>query len=535
MSGQKYYITTPIFYPNAEPHVGSAFEVIGIDVMARWQRLLGRDVFFLTGTDEHAEKVSRVAEERGVTPERLVEEMADKFKLAWRQMEISCDRFIRTEEDAHKRAVAKFWCKVRDRGDIYLGSYEGLYCMPCESYWTQTQARGSVCPECGRALETLKEPAYFFALSRYQEPLEKLFRENPEFLLPDFRRREMEETFLKPGLSDVCISRTTIHWGIPVPDDPKHVIYVWFDALINYLTGAGYGTDDALFRKLWPADLHVVGKDIVRFHALLWPAMLMSAGLPVPKRVFGHGFVQVLSDADGDGVVKMSKSLGNIVMPGDIVEKYGVDALRYFLMKEISYAGDGAYSERNLAMRYNTDLGNDLGNLVLRTLSMIERYVDGRIPEGSSRPLTEWPNGDKVLHAVTEEVVETVPPLMEELSFSPALEAIWSLVRAANRYVEENRPWTLAKDEANPARLGVVLYNLAEACRLLSVWLGPFIPSAAEAIRTQFSLVPPGGNFARRVGWGGTKPGTDIHKGEPLFPRLDLPTDQETPAADSSA
>jgi methionyl-tRNA synthetase len=481
-------------------------------------------VFFLTGTDEHAEKVSRLAKEAGVTPEHLVEEMAGKFKQVWKRLEISHDRFIRTEEDVHKRGVAQFWRNVRDKGDIYLGTYEGLYCMPCESYWTATQAKAQVCPECGRALQMLREPAYFFALSRYQEPLERLFSENPDFLRPDFRRHEMEETFLRPGLEDVCISRTTIHWGIPVPDDPKHVVYVWFDALINYLTGAGYGTDEGLFRKWWPADLHVVGKDIVRFHTLLWPAMLMSAGLPLPKRVFAHGFVQVLSDDAGvEGPVKMSKSLGNIVRPGDIIDKYGADALRYFLMKEITYAGDGAYSERNLAVRYNNDLANDLGNLVLRTLSMIERYCGGRIPAGHAGAVVDWPDADRVLHAVAEEVAETVPALMEELNFSGALEAIWSLVRAANRYVEENRPWGLAKDPADRGRLGVVLYNLAESCRLLSVWLSPFVPSTTEKMRSQLALGDTGADFAEEASWGGTKSGAMTRKGEPLFPRLDLP------------
>lgn len=523
MSPEKYYITTPIFYPNARPHVGSAFEVIGIDVMARWKRLLGHEVFFLTGTDEHAAKVGNVAAEKGLTPEELVEEMAEEFKCAWRQMEISHDRFIRTEEEAHKRAVAKFWRKVRDKGDIYLGAYEGLYCMPCESYWTTTQAKAGACPECGRPLETLREPAYFFALSRYQKRLEELFSDEREFLVPEFRRREMQENFLKPGLADVCISRTTIHWGIPVPDDPQHVIYVWFDALINYLTGAGYGTDDALFEKWWPADLHVVGKDIVRFHTLLWPAMLMSADLPVPGRVFGHGFVQILSDEDdGAETVKMSKSLGNVVTPGDIIGKYGADALRYFLMREITYAGDGAYSERNLAVRYNTDLANDLGNLVLRTLTMIERYFDGKIPAGAS-PEAGVPESDGALRAAGDQLAVAVPALMDKLSFSAALDAIWALVRAANRYAEENQPWSLAKDPAQRERLGVVLYNLAEACRLLAAWLNPFIPAATEEIRTQFSCDETNGSFAERVSWGRTRTGTVIKKGKPLFPRLDLP------------
>ncbi|HUW58409.1 MAG TPA: methionine--tRNA ligase [Planctomycetota bacterium] len=527
MSPGKFFITTAIPYPNAAPHVGTAFEAVGTDVMARWKRLTGCDVFFLTGTDEHAEKVSKAARERGIPTEQLVEEMAEVWKEAWAQMAISHDRFIRTEEEDHKRSVAKFWRTVRDKGDIYLGTYEGLYCMPCESYWTQTQAKGGVCPECGRALETLKEPAYFFALSKYQKPLEKLFNEHPEFLLPEYRRREMEENFLKPGLNDICISRTTIHWGIPVPDDPKHVVYVWFDALINYLTGVGYGTDEKRFEKWWPADLHVLGKDVVRFHSLLWPAMLMAAGLPVPKRVFGHGFVQVLADGDAEGPVKMSKSLGNIVRPGDIIAKYGADAFRYFMMREISFAGDGAYSERNLAVRHNNDLGNDLGNLVLRTLSMIERYLDDKVPEGNHDDVVNWPERDKVLHAVAEELHETVPALMDELNFSAALDAIWPLVRAANRYVEENKPWDLAKHPDQRERLGVVMYNLAESCRLLSVWLTPFVPSTTEKMQTQLSCGGDDRDFDERVSWGGMKPGTVIRKGKPLFPRLDLPGEEQ--------
>jgi len=334
----------------------------------------------------------------------------------------------------------------------------------------------------------------------------------------------MEENFLKPGLQDICVSRTTIHWGIPVPDDPAHVIYVWFDALVNYLTGAGFGTDEKRFEKWWPADLHVVGKDITRFHTLLWPAMLMAADIPVPKRVFAHGFVHVVSDEDAGGEgVKMSKSLGNIVTPGDICEKYGADALRYFLLREIPYSGDGNYSERHLARRYNSDLANDLGNLVLRTLSMIERYFDGKLPAGDRRDVVDWNESDKGLRAVAEEMAETVPALMETLSFSQALESIWSLVRGANRYVEENKPWTLAKGREQTERLGAVMYNLAEACRLLSIWLAPFVPGTTRKIREQFVLDDTDATFEERVHWGGTKPGTVVRKGEALFPKLDLP------------
>lgn len=510
----KFYITTPIFYPNAEPHVGTAFCMIGTDVLARYHRLVGDEVFFLTGMDEHGEKIQKVAEEQNLAPQELVDRMAGKFQEPWKTLCISIDGFIRTTDPRHVRVVQELFRTLLESGDIYKGNYEGLYCTPCESYWLASEAKGGECPQCGRPIEKLTEPAYFFALSHYQEKLERLLQERPDFIQPGFRRTEMISGFLDPGLKDVCISRSSITWGIPVPTDEEHVVWVWFDALPNYLSGVGYLTDKDQFDKWWPANLHVVGKDIVRFHALLWPAMLMAAGLPLPERIYAHGFVVI------EGA-KMSKSLGNVVRPEQMVAKYGADALRYYLMREIPFWSDGSFSEEKLVKRFNYDLGNDLGNLVLRTLSMIERYFDGEVPPGETAPVQNWLPQDKALRARSLEVHENCGSLMESLDFSRALEEIWDLVHLANRYVEENRPWELAKDPGSRPRLGVVLYNLAETCRALTVYLMPFLPQTSERIREQFVLGPITRPCAEEVEWGQTVPGTRIRKGAPLFPRVE--------------
>ena len=510
----KFYVTTPIFYPNARPHVGTAFMVIGTDVLARYHRLIGDEVFFLTGTDEHGEKIQKVAEAQGVTPQALVDEMVQKFKAPWEQLSISYDGFVRTTEKRHEKVVQDLFQKAYDRGDIYEGTYEGLYCTPCESYWSETEAKGAECPQCGRPVRKLTESAYFFALSKYQDRLENLLKERPEFIQPDFRRNEMVANFLKPGLRDVCISRSSITWGVPVPVNNRHVVWVWFDALPNYLSGIGYLSDEEQFRKWWPADIHVVGKDIVRFHTLLWPAMLMAAGLELPKRVYAHGFV-VLEGA------KMSKSLGNVVHPEEIAERYGADALRYYLMREIPFWTDGSYSEEKLVRRFNHDLGNDLGNLVLRTLSMIERYFQGKIPPRPAGSIEEWNPQDRSLLGTALEVHENLANCMDGLEFSRALEGIWDVVRMANRYVEETQPWALAKDPGQRARLEAVMYNLAEACRLLSVYLAPFMPTTCASIRRQFGLGPITRRLCEEVRWGQSEPGTPIQRGEPLFPRVE--------------
>ena len=510
----KFYVTTSIFYANARPHVGSAFEIIGTDVLARYHRLIGDEVFFLTGTDEHGEKNQKVAEQQGVTPKELVDSMVDRFKTPWEKLAISYDGFIRTSEPRHEKVVQELVQKAYDRGDIYEGTYEGLYCTPCESYWSETEAKGGECPQCGRSVRKLSEPAYFFALSKYQDRIEGLLRERPDFIQPDFRRNEMVANFLKPGLRDVCISRSSITWGVPVPINPRHVVWVWFDALPNYLSGIGYLADDEQFAKWWPADVHVVGKDIVRFHTLLWPAMLMAADLEVPGRICAHGFVVV------EGT-KMSKSLGNVVLPEEVAERFGADALRYYLMREIPFWSDGSYSESRLIRRINHDLGNDLGNLVLRTLSMIERYFEGKIPICPHEPLAEQAPLDRALQAASAEVYEGLGAFMDAIEFNRALESIWELVRLANRYVEDNRPWALAKDQQQRQRLSAVMYNLAETCRLLSVYLAPFMPATTDAIRNQFGLEPIAQKLSKEIQWGQTRPGTTIRKGEPLFPRVE--------------
>ena len=512
----KYYVTTPIFYPNARPHVGTAFMVIGTDVLARFHRLLGDEVYFLTGTDEHGEKNQKAADQQGVEPQALVDGMVEKFKAPWEKLSISYDGFIRTSEPRHQKVVQELFQRAYDRGDIYKGTYEGLYCTPCESYWAESEAKGGECPQCGRPVRKLSESAYFFALSKYQDRLEGLLRERPDFIQPDFRRNEMVANFLKPGLRDVCISRSSITWGVPVPVNNSHVVWVWFDALPNYLSGIGYLADDAEFRKWWPADVHIVGKDIVRFHTLLWPAMLMAAGLEIPERVYAHGFVVV------EGT-KMSKSLGNVVLPEEIAERYGADALRYYLMREIPFWSDGSYSEDKLVGRFNHDLGNDLGNLVLRTLSMIERYFEGKIPPGQDfhQPPAELAPMDKALRAASVEVYENLDGFIDALEFNRALESIWGLVRLANRYVEENRPWVLAKDPQQRQRLSAVLYNLAEACRVLSVYLSPFMPTTCDAMRRQFGLGPISGKLSEETNWGQTRAGTPIARGDALFPRVE--------------
>jgi len=507
MSSRPFFITTPIYYANAPLHIGSAFEIIGIDALARFRRLCGDDVFFLTGMDEHGEKNQRAAEARGITPQQHVDEMAANFRTFCQRLQISADDIIRTTEPRHRRVVEAFWRQVQGQGDIYLGEYTGAYCARCECYVRETDLKDGTCPACGERTRLLSEPAFFFRLSRFTEPLRRHFAEHPDFVQPDFRRREMQR-IIESGLEDVCISRSSIHWGIPVPGAPGHVVYVWFDALVNYISAIGYGSDPDRFARYWPAALHVVGKDILRWHTILWPAMLMSAGLALPQRVFGHGFIYTRGG-------KMSKSLGNVVDPQAVAQKYGADALRYALLRETPYENDGCYSEDSLVERYNRDLGNDLGNLVLRVVTMIDRYCHGAVPA---------PQGDNgPLRTTAERLNAEIPPAMNGLQFSRALEDIWALVHRANEFIEEQKPWAMAKDTAAAARLNKTLYDLAETLRLLSVWLTPFMPATAAAIRAQLSLGDIQGTIPAETRWGLLPAGQHVQRGAPLFPRLGEP------------
>jgi len=503
MERNSFYITTAIMYPNAPPHMGFAFEVVGADVLARYKRLCGYDVLFLTGLDEHGQKIQKSAEEEGITPQELVDRMSERFIRFLERLDISNDDLIRTTQERHRKTVQAFFKKVQEKGDIYKGEYSGPYCYHCESYFTPSQLVDGNCPRCGRPTETLAEEAYFFRMSAYRDRLKEYLESHPEFCQPEFRRNEMMSSFIEEGLSDLCISRSSITWGIPVPDDPKHVIYVWFDALLNYISAIGYGTDEEKFRKFWPADVHVVGKDIVRFHTIIWPTMLMSAGIPLPRTVFGHGFIY---EKGG----KMSKSKGNVIDPLDVVEQFGADSLRYFLLREVPFGGDGNFSMEGLRERYNNDLADDLGNLLRRTLTMIEKYFDGVIPSSGS---------DDGFAELSRKLMNEFDGLMNSLQYNRALELTWELIRRANRYVEESKPWELAKDDSRRARLGEVMYNLAEALRLASLYLSPFMPRACAEMRRQLGIADIKETLPEAGEWGRLPAGIKVAKGEPLFPK----------------
>ena len=516
MGNKSFYVTTAIYYPTAEPHVGSAFEVVGADALARYQRLCGRDVHFLTGMDEHPERVLDLAAEHGQSTQGYVDEIAGKFLKSFELYSISNTDFVRTTEPRHKKVVTSIFQQLLQSDDIYKGEYKGLYCVKCENFLTSSQVADGLCPECSRPTTELSEPAYFFKLSKYQKALEDHFEAHPNFILPGFRQREMVNSFLKPGLRDMCISRKTLDWGVPLPGEESGVIYVWFDALINYLTGCGYLQDDELFNRYWPANVHVIGKDIPRFHTILWPAMLMALGLPLPECIFIHGFIGL------DGA-KMSKSLGNVVDPRVLADQFGSDAVRYFLLREVNFGGDGSFTVQRLAERFNFDLGNDLGNLLNRTLTMIEKYAGGTVPQpppaGESGPAAE-------LIAMADGLFHSVDPLMNELQFNRAIEAFWELVRGANKFVEVTQPWKLAKDPASREKLDTVLYSLAEALRIVSIWISPFTPKAAAEMRRQLGLNEEPGTMPDSVRWGQFPADTKVLKGQPLFPKVEL-TDEE--------
>lgn len=517
MERKTFYITTPIYYPSDKLHIGHSYTTVAADAVARYKRLKGYDVMFLTGTDEHGQKIERKAKEKGVTPKQYVDEIVAGIKELWKLLKITNDRFIRTTDPHHEKTVQKIFKKLYDQGDIYKSEYEGWYCTPCESFWTKTQLVDGKCPDCGREVELTKEESYFFRLSKYQDRLIKHIEENPDFIQPVSRQNEMLNNFLRPGLEDLCVSRTTFDWGIPVSFDDKHVVYVWIDALSNYITALNYmSEDDSDYRKYWPADVHLVGKEIVRFHTIIWPAMLMALGEPLPKQVFGHGWLLL----EGG---KMSKSKGNVVDPVVLVEKYGVDAIRYFLLREVPFGSDGVFSNEALINRINSDLANDLGNLVSRTVAMIDKYFGGKLPQ--ERQAGEF--DDDLIKTVTD-TPQKVEELLDRLQFSTALTEIWKAISRTNKYIDETMPWALAKSEENKARLAAVLYNLAESIRIVSILIQPFMPETPEKIWHQLGI-----NDKKYVEWETAKKwgvypeGAAVNKGEPLFPRIDVKKELE--------
>ncbi|MDO4711682.1 MAG: methionine--tRNA ligase [Peptostreptococcaceae bacterium] len=510
-----FYVTTPIYYPSGRLHIGHTYCTVAADSLARYKRFTGHDVMFLTGTDEHGEKIEKAAKKAGLSPKEYLDGMIKDIKKLWKTMDISYDKFIRTTDEEHKAQVAKIFQQLYDQDDIYLGEYEGWYCVDCEAFWTEAQLENGNCPDCGRAVDKRKERSYFFRLSKYQKRLEEYYRDHPDFVYPESRKNEMLNNFFSKGLDDLSVTRTTFDWGVPVPFDDKHVIYVWIDALCNYITALNCCEGSEEFAKYWPADVQLVGKEIIRFHTIIWPALLMALDLPLPKKVFGHGWIMFSKD-------KMSKSKGNVVYPEPLIERYGTDALKYFLLREFVFGQDGNYTNQNFLSRINSDLVNDLGNLLSRSTSMVEKYFDGILPS----PQVDGGYHDE-LKELASDLYLRVDQAMNDIRFSDAFEEINKVIRRCNKYIDETAPWILAKDDSKKDELATVLYNLIESLRISAVMMSFMLNDTAEKIFEQIGAPKDLRTFGSAQTFGLIKPGTVIKKGEMLFPRIDIEADTE--------